>query len=75
LVILSFYNYVDVVFAGQRSRFVLILPFFLLQASAWLNISKDPIHGNDKKSDSFWGQITENITITASQTVLEIRTN
>ncbi|KAL6878344.1 hypothetical protein ACP4OV_012514 [Aristida adscensionis] len=28
-------------------------------ASAWLNISKDPIHGNDKKSDSFWGQITE----------------
>jgi hypothetical protein len=31
----------------------------LLQASAWLNISKDPIHGNDKKSDSFWGQITE----------------
>jgi hypothetical protein len=30
-----------------------------MQASAWLNTSKDPIHGNDKKSDSFWGQITE----------------
>jgi hypothetical protein len=29
LAILSFYNYVDVVFAGQRSRFVLILPFFV----------------------------------------------
>ncbi|CAN6357005.1 unnamed protein product [Urochloa humidicola] len=28
-------------------------------ASAWLNTSKDPIHGNDKKIDSFWGQITE----------------
>ncbi|CAN6199250.1 unnamed protein product [Urochloa humidicola] len=27
-------------------------------ASAWLNTSKDPIHGNDKRSDSFWGQIT-----------------
>lgn len=31
----------------------------LLKASAWLNISKDPIHGNDKKGDSFWKQITE----------------
>ena len=31
----------------------------LLQASAWLNTSKDPIHGNDKKGDSFWGQVTE----------------
>ncbi|PVH36986.1 hypothetical protein PAHAL_6G215000 [Panicum hallii] len=28
-------------------------------ASAWLNTSKDPIHGNDKKSDSLGGQITE----------------
>ncbi|CAN6323597.1 unnamed protein product [Urochloa humidicola] len=28
-------------------------------ASAWLNTSKDPIHGNDKNRDSFWGQITE----------------
>ncbi|CAN6217501.1 unnamed protein product [Urochloa humidicola] len=28
-------------------------------ASAWLNTSKDPIHGNDKKIDSFWGQIAE----------------
>lgn len=28
-------------------------------ATAWLNTSKDPIHGNDKKGDSFWGQITE----------------
>ncbi|CAN6347370.1 unnamed protein product, partial [Urochloa humidicola] len=25
-------------------------------ASAWLNISKDPVHGNCKKIDSFWGQ-------------------
>ena len=31
----------------------------IVQASAWLNTSKDPIHGNDKKSDSFWGQITK----------------
>ena len=31
----------------------------LLKASTWLNISKDPIHGNDKKGDSFWKQITE----------------
>jgi hypothetical protein len=29
-----------------------------VQARAWLNTSNDPIHGNDKKSDSFWGQIT-----------------
>ncbi|CAN6173520.1 unnamed protein product [Urochloa humidicola] len=28
-------------------------------ASAWLNTSKDPVHGNDKKTDSFWGQITK----------------
>ncbi|CAL5003063.1 unnamed protein product [Urochloa decumbens] len=28
-------------------------------ASAWLNTSKDRIHGNDKKIDSFWGQITK----------------
>ncbi|CAN6355371.1 unnamed protein product, partial [Urochloa humidicola] len=28
-------------------------------ASAWLNISKNPVHGNCKKIDSFWGQITE----------------
>ncbi|CAL5080326.1 unnamed protein product [Urochloa decumbens] len=28
-------------------------------ASAWLNTSKDPIHGNDKNRESFWGQITE----------------
>ncbi|CAN6216144.1 unnamed protein product [Urochloa humidicola] len=27
-------------------------------ASAWLNTSKDLIHGNDKKIDSFWGEIT-----------------
>jgi len=30
-----------------------------VQASAWLNTSKDPIHGNEKKSDSFWSQITK----------------
>jgi len=28
-------------------------------ASAWLNTSKDPIHGNEKKSDSFWSKITK----------------
>lgn len=28
-------------------------------ASAWLNTSKDPIHGNEKKSGSFWSQITK----------------
>ncbi|CAO2188272.1 unnamed protein product [Urochloa humidicola] len=28
-------------------------------ANAWLNTSKDPIHGNDKNRDSFWRQITE----------------
>lgn len=37
---------------------MLISTIWFLQASAWLNTSKDPIHGNDKKSDSFWGQIT-----------------
>ena len=30
-----------------------------MQASAWLNTSKDPIHGNYKKGDSFWGQVTQ----------------
>ncbi|KAF0920981.1 hypothetical protein E2562_037896 [Oryza meyeriana var. granulata] len=27
-------------------------------ASAWLNTSKDPIYGNDKSRDTFWGQIS-----------------
>ena len=27
-------------------------------ASSWLEISKDPIHGNDKKGDTFWKEIT-----------------
>lgn len=30
----------------------LILCLFF-QASAWLNTSKDPIHGNDKRRDTF----------------------
>ena len=36
-------------------------------ASAWLNTSKDPIHGNDKKSDSFWGQITKEFNQNSQQ--------
>ena len=28
-------------------------------ASAWLNASKDPIHGNDKKGDTFWKEVTD----------------
>ncbi|XP_021303245.1 glutathione S-transferase T3 [Sorghum bicolor] len=28
-------------------------------ASAWLNTSKDPIHGNDKKGDTFWKEVTD----------------
>ncbi|CAD6246298.1 unnamed protein product [Miscanthus lutarioriparius] len=31
---------------------------FFFQASAWLNTSKDPIYGNDKSRDTFWGQIS-----------------
>jgi hypothetical protein len=30
-----------------------------MQASAWLNASKDPIHGNDKKGDTFWKEVTD----------------
>jgi hypothetical protein len=30
-----------------------------VQTSAWLNPSKDHVHGNDKKSDSLWGQNTK----------------
>lgn len=28
-------------------------------ASAWLNASKDSIHGNDKKGDTFWKEVTD----------------
>ncbi|XP_066161168.1 flavonoid O-methyltransferase-like protein Os11g0303600 isoform X1 [Oryza sativa Japonica Group] len=28
-------------------------------ASAWLNASKDPIHGNEKKGDTFWKEVTD----------------
>ncbi|ONM18167.1 hypothetical protein ZEAMMB73_Zm00001d004016 [Zea mays] len=28
-------------------------------ASAWLNCSNDPIHGNDKKGETFWKEIAE----------------
>ncbi|XP_066350812.1 glutathione S-transferase T2-like [Miscanthus floridulus] len=28
-------------------------------ASAWLNASKDPIHGNDKRGDTFWKEVTD----------------
>jgi len=31
----------------------------VVQASAWLNASKDPIHGNDKKGDTFWKEVTD----------------
>ncbi|XP_039776058.1 glutathione S-transferase T3-like isoform X2 [Panicum virgatum] len=34
-------------------------PVLKSMASAWLNTSKDPIHGNEKKSGSFWSQITK----------------
>ncbi|KAF0924323.1 hypothetical protein E2562_010018 [Oryza meyeriana var. granulata] len=28
-------------------------------ASAWLNASKDPVKGNDKKGDTFWKEVTD----------------
>ncbi|XP_015689730.1 glutathione S-transferase T3-like [Oryza brachyantha] len=28
-------------------------------ASSWLNASKDPIKGNDRKGDTFWKEVTE----------------
>ncbi|KAF0889942.1 hypothetical protein E2562_034337 [Oryza meyeriana var. granulata] len=28
-------------------------------ASSWLNASKDPIKGNDKKGDTFWKEVTD----------------
>jgi hypothetical protein len=34
-----------------------------VQASAWLNASKDPIHGNDKKGDTFWKEVTDTFNI------------
>jgi hypothetical protein len=33
----------------------LMILIFFFQASAWLNTSKDPIYGNDKSRDTFWG--------------------
>ncbi|CAD6267541.1 unnamed protein product [Miscanthus lutarioriparius] len=29
-------------------------------ASAWLNASKDPVKGNDKKFETFWKEVTDN---------------
>jgi hypothetical protein len=31
----------------------------ILEASAWLEASKDPIHGNDKRGDTFWKEDTD----------------
>lgn len=36
-----------------------MLTLTILQASAWLNASKDPIHGNEKKGETFWKEVTE----------------
>jgi hypothetical protein len=33
------------------------------QVSAWLNTSKDPIYGNDKSRDTFWGQISDHFNM------------
>jgi hypothetical protein len=36
-----------------------MLTLSVVQASAWLNASKDPIHGNNKKGDTFWKEDTD----------------
>jgi hypothetical protein len=36
-----------------------MLTLTVVQASAWLNASKGPIHGNDKKGDTFWKEVTD----------------
>jgi hypothetical protein len=36
-----------------------MLTLSVVQASAWLNASKDPIHGNGKKGDTFWKKVTD----------------
>ncbi|XP_057444167.1 uncharacterized protein LOC130736347 [Lotus japonicus] len=38
--------------SNQKVRFTLAENTLLIQS--WLNISKDPIKGNDQKSDTFW---------------------
>jgi hypothetical protein len=36
-----------------------MLTLSVVQASAWLNTSKDPIHGHDKKGETFWKEVTD----------------